>query len=132
MSEQPYKGAINQPCSACSAGDTAMEHHDHDYVRPENRMPDKQETLESLIAKWRKWANEGSIGVCSGEAAEAGRCADELDPIAARLRELVVHLRKSADAYDQKHEETSDRFYSGGASVREEDADLLEAILGKE
>lgn len=34
---QPYKGPINQPCSACSAGDTAMEYHDHDYVKPENR-----------------------------------------------------------------------------------------------
>lgn len=34
---QPYKGPINQPCSACSAGDYLMEHHDHDYVKPENR-----------------------------------------------------------------------------------------------
>lgn len=34
---KPYKGPINQPCSACSAGDTAMEYHDHDYVREENR-----------------------------------------------------------------------------------------------
>jgi hypothetical protein len=35
--EEPYKGPINQPCSACSAGDTRMEYHDHDYVAMENR-----------------------------------------------------------------------------------------------
>lgn len=32
-----YKGPIAVPCSACSDGDTAMEHHDHDYVDPKNR-----------------------------------------------------------------------------------------------
>ena len=26
----PYKGPISVPCSACSAGDTAMEYHDHE------------------------------------------------------------------------------------------------------
>lgn len=36
---KPYKGPINQPCSPCSAGDTAMEYHDHDYVAEENRVP---------------------------------------------------------------------------------------------
>lgn len=34
----PDKGPIAQPRSACSAGDTAMEHHDHDYVAKENRV----------------------------------------------------------------------------------------------
>lgn len=33
---KPYKGAINQPCSACSE-DPKMEFHDHDYVNLENR-----------------------------------------------------------------------------------------------
>ena len=38
MSEYPkYKGPITQPCSACSAGDGAMQYHDHDYVDAENR-----------------------------------------------------------------------------------------------
>lgn len=36
---QPYKGPINRPCSACSAGDTAMEYHDHDYVDEAERRP---------------------------------------------------------------------------------------------
>lgn len=38
MVEKPYKGAINQPCSACSAGDTEMKYHDHDYVDIKNRV----------------------------------------------------------------------------------------------
>lgn len=33
----PYKGPISQPCSACSAGDSAMEHHDHEYVHSMHR-----------------------------------------------------------------------------------------------
>jgi hypothetical protein len=37
LPDTPYKGPINQSCSACSAGDTAMEYHDHDYVAVENR-----------------------------------------------------------------------------------------------
>jgi len=39
MTNLPYKGPINQPCSACSAGDTAMKFHDHDYVAEANRVP---------------------------------------------------------------------------------------------
>lgn len=39
-SPSPYKGAINIPCSACSDGDDAMEYHDHEYVKPENRVGD--------------------------------------------------------------------------------------------
>lgn len=34
-----YKGPINQPCSACGDGDTAMEYHDHDYVPEDKRRP---------------------------------------------------------------------------------------------
>ena len=33
----PYKGPINVPCSACSAGDRAMQYHDHGHVPPTNR-----------------------------------------------------------------------------------------------
>jgi len=33
----PYKGPINVPCSACSAGDSAMQYHDHDHVPQVNR-----------------------------------------------------------------------------------------------
>lgn len=33
----PYKGPINIPCSACSAGDTEMEYHNHEHVREEDR-----------------------------------------------------------------------------------------------
>lgn len=36
---KPYKGPIYQPCSACSAGDWRMEHHDHEYVDAINRRP---------------------------------------------------------------------------------------------
>lgn len=28
--KKPYKGPIDRPCSACSAGDTAMEYHNHE------------------------------------------------------------------------------------------------------
>ena len=37
MANLPYKGPVTRPCSACSAGDTAMEYHDHDYVGEEER-----------------------------------------------------------------------------------------------
>src|SRR5690349_16196068 len=36
--KEPYKGPINQPCSACSAGDWKMEFHDHDYVDMKHRV----------------------------------------------------------------------------------------------
>lgn len=29
-----YKGPINEPCSACGDGDTAMKYHDHDPPSP--------------------------------------------------------------------------------------------------
>lgn len=37
----PYKGPINRPCSACSAGDTKMEYHNHDYVQVGERRTAK-------------------------------------------------------------------------------------------
>lgn len=37
--ETPYKGPIAIPCSACSAGDTAMEYHTHNWVPLEDRRP---------------------------------------------------------------------------------------------
>lgn len=55
----PYKGPIKQPCSACSAGDTAMEHHDHEYVKPEFRtvapaVPPAQVLSEEQVKScWR-------------------------------------------------------------------------------
>lgn len=48
MSE-PYKGPINQPCSACSAGDTKMEYHDHDYVKPENRCEETASREKAVL-----------------------------------------------------------------------------------
>lgn len=35
----PYKGAIDVPCSACGDGDVKLEHHDHEHVPVEHRVP---------------------------------------------------------------------------------------------
>lgn len=37
---KPYKGPINEPCSACGDGDTAMEYHDHDPLLPSYTLAD--------------------------------------------------------------------------------------------
>jgi len=47
----PYIGPIAIPCSACSAGDTAMEFHDHDHVSIEDRRPAYPESITSELAK---------------------------------------------------------------------------------
>ena len=90
-------------------------------------------TFEDLLEKWR--VRPGYYdGYTDTEEMAAGyakdECADELECLKKRVVELRDKLQSSADAYDQKHEETGDRFYSGGASVREEDANLLTALLG--
>lgn len=49
--QAPYKGPINGPCSACSAGDTAMEHHNHERAQqaPEPRG------VDYYLARFRKF-----------------------------------------------------------------------------
>lgn len=74
-------------------------------------MSDKPKTLESVIAEWKQAAVKANgprqrLGDNFKDAQygamlrQQGLCADELAPIAARLRELVKEMRDCAEYKD--------------------------------
>lgn len=102
-SKQPYRGPINQPCSACSDGDTKMEHHDHDYVAVENRRERRMgerrkfDVGRSLQPPFKQSRRILIIAGLIKRAESAERLVEELRRYALHDASCVADLGKTCD-----------------------------------